>query len=112
MHQKMNTQYGKGILKKRQSTVEPVLGTLINFLNMKRVNTRGINLANKHVLMAALTYNLKKYMKFTRFTPKKAAEAMIIIINRQFKTICSEIFAVKRVFFGLNLNMAVSIAKL
>jgi hypothetical protein len=31
---------------------------------MKRVNTRGINQANKHVLMAALCYNLKKYMKF------------------------------------------------
>jgi len=31
---------------------------------MKRVNTRGIKLANKHVFMASLTYNLKKYMKF------------------------------------------------
>ncbi|MEM0577542.1 transposase [Flavobacterium sp. N6] len=31
---------------------------------MKRVNTRGIKQANKHVLMAALTYNLKKYLKF------------------------------------------------
>ncbi|WAC39834.1 hypothetical protein [Pedobacter sp. SL55] len=31
---------------------------------MKRVNTRGIANANKHVLMAALTYNLKKYLKF------------------------------------------------
>ncbi|CAH0336021.1 hypothetical protein FVB9288_01693 [Flavobacterium sp. CECT 9288] len=29
-----------------------------------RVNTRGIKQANKHVLMAALTYNLKKYLKF------------------------------------------------
>ena len=41
-----------------------VLGTLINFLNMKRVNTRGMDLANKHVLMAALSYNLKKYLKY------------------------------------------------
>ena len=31
---------------------------------MKRVNTRGIKQANKHVLMAALTYNLKKYLTF------------------------------------------------
>ena len=44
--------------------MEPVLGTLINFLNMKRVNTRGIRQANKHVLMAALAYNLKKYLNF------------------------------------------------
>jgi len=50
--------------RQRKSTVEPVLGTLINFLNMRRVNTRGIELANKHVLMAALCYNLKKYLKF------------------------------------------------
>jgi hypothetical protein len=43
----------------RSKTVEPVLGTLINFMNMKRVNTRGICQANKHVIMAALAYNLK-----------------------------------------------------
>jgi hypothetical protein len=60
----MQTQYARKISKIRSSTVEPVLGTLINYLNMKRVNTRGINKANKHVLMAALCYNLKKYMKF------------------------------------------------
>lgn len=65
MHKKMQTQYAKKISKIRSRTVEPVLGTLINFLNMKRVNTRGIHLANKHVLMAALTYNLKKYLKFS-----------------------------------------------
>ena len=106
MHQKMNTPYAKRILKKRSSTVEPVLGTLINFVNMKRVNTRGIELANKHVLMAALTYNLKKYMKFIQFTPKKA-EAMIISINRQIGAISNEIFALKSVFGGLNLKKAV-----
>jgi transposase len=64
MHVKMQTPYAKKIRKIRSSTVEPVLGTLINFMNMKRVNTRGINQATKHVLMAALCYNLKKYMKF------------------------------------------------
>jgi len=64
MHAKLQTPYAKRIARIRSSTVEPVLGTLINFLNMKRVNTRGIKQANKHVLMAALTYNLKKYLKF------------------------------------------------
>jgi transposase len=64
MHLKMQTPYAKRIMRIRSSTVEPVLGTLINFGNMKRVNTRGIELANKHVLMAALTYNLKKYLNF------------------------------------------------
>jgi hypothetical protein len=52
-----------------------VLGTLINFTNMRRVNTRGMKNANKHVLMAALTYNLKKLLKFSREKVKiKAAE--------------------------------------
>jgi hypothetical protein len=66
MHKKLteNKAYAQRMSRLRASTVEPVLGTLINFLNMKRVNTRGIDLANKHVLMAALTYNLKKYLKF------------------------------------------------
>ena len=48
----------------RAATVEPVLGTLVNFLGMKRVNTKGINQASKCVTMAALAYNLKKLLKF------------------------------------------------
>jgi transposase len=66
MHEKMQPRYAKKLSKIRKCTVEPVLGTLINFLNMKRVNSRGIKQASKHVLMAALCYNLKKYMKFVR----------------------------------------------
>ena len=66
MHKKLNRvpNYTKFLTRRRSSRVEPVLGTLINYHNMKRVNTRGIKNANKHVLMAALTYNLKKYLKF------------------------------------------------
>ena len=63
MHQRLQSKYAKRLMKRRSSTVEPVLGTLVNFTNMRRVNTRGLAAANKHVLMAALTYNLKKYMK-------------------------------------------------
>jgi hypothetical protein len=36
--------------------VEPVLGTLVNFTGMKRINARGIDAANKHVLMASIAY--------------------------------------------------------
>lgn len=68
MHQKLtaNPDYAKKISKIRSRTVEPVLGTLINFINLKRLNTRGMTSANKHVLMSAMTYNLKKLMKFNR----------------------------------------------
>jgi len=76
MHEKLQTPYAKRIMKKRGSTVEPVLGTMLNFLNLKRVNTRGIRAANKHVMMSALVYNLKKYLKFK---PKKVQEATQIL---------------------------------
>lgn len=64
MHLRLQSSYARKMKKLRQSTVEPVLGTLVNFLAMKRVNTRGIKLANKCMIMAAIAYNLKKMMKF------------------------------------------------
>lgn len=69
MHERLKTSYARKMKKLRQSTVEPVLGTLINYLSMKRVNTRGIRQANKCMLMAAIAYNLKKLMKFKAGRP-------------------------------------------
>ncbi len=66
MHTRLQTPKAKRMKKLRSSTVEPVLGTLVNFLGMRRVNTRGIERANKCMLMAAVAYNLKKLMKFTQ----------------------------------------------
>lgn len=86
MHLKMQTEYAKRIMKKRSSTVEPVLGTLINFLNMKRVNTRGIKQAHKHVLMAALAYNLKKYLKFVSRKSVAKLQAIHRELLAQIKT--------------------------
>ncbi len=74
MHKKLQTKYAKRISKIRSKTVEPVLGTLVNFTNMRRVNTRGIAQANKHVLMAALTYNLKKFLKWN--SQKRVAKVL------------------------------------
>nr|WP_315153423.1 hypothetical protein [uncultured Flavobacterium sp.] len=39
----------------RSKTVEPVIRNVGQFYHIKRVNTRGIKQANKHVLMVALT---------------------------------------------------------
>jgi transposase len=64
MHERMQTRYGKAMMKLRQSTVEPVLGTLVNYRGMRRINTRGIEQADKCLLMAAVAYNLKKMLKF------------------------------------------------
>ncbi|MGN6567577.1 MAG: transposase, partial [Flavipsychrobacter sp.] len=71
MHQRLQTNKAKRMKKLRQSTVEPVLGTLVTFLGMRRINTRGIALAGKCMLMAATCYNLKKLLKFK--APKAGA---------------------------------------
>ena len=77
MHERLKTSYARKMKKLRQSTVEPVLGTLINFLAMKRVNTRGIKLANKCMMMAAIAYNLKKMLKFKTNRPTAAVMALL-----------------------------------
>lgn len=64
MYKKLQSPYAKRMSKVRSKTVEPVLGTLMNFLSMRRVYTRGIGAAKKHAMMAALCYNLKKLIKF------------------------------------------------
>lgn len=72
MHLRLQSRYARSMKKLRQSTVEPVLGTLVNFLGMRRVNTRGIKLANKCMMMAAIAYNLKKMLKFKINRPMAA----------------------------------------
>ena len=49
---------------KRQSTVEPVFGTLTQFMGLRKINTKGIKQANKVMHLSAVAYNLKKYLKF------------------------------------------------
>jgi len=84
MHEKLasKAQYAKIISKIRSRTVEPVLGTCINFLNMKRLNSRGMASANKHVMMSALVYNLKKLMKFNRKSAEFTVQEMPINDSR------------------------------
>lgn len=61
----------------RQSTFEAVFGILIEHLGMRKMNTIGIRLANKNILMAAVVYNLKKYLNFDRKIIKNAAKCKI-----------------------------------
>jgi hypothetical protein len=63
MYQKVHSVKGIRMRKIRSSTVEPVLGTLLQFRGMKKVYTKGIDLAHKHVLLASMAYNLKKLMR-------------------------------------------------
>jgi len=75
MHARMKSAKGKRMMMLRRITVEPVLGTLINFLGMKQVNTKGLKQAGKCVIMAALAYNLKKLLKYTVYKAKIIAKA-------------------------------------
>ena len=59
----MQTKRAKKLMKKRQSTVEPVIGTLINYQGMKKVHTKGLKQANKCLTLSAVAYNLKKLLK-------------------------------------------------
>lgn len=80
-----NPKYAKHMMRMRSKTVEPVLGTLINFTNMRRINTRGIKQANKHILMAALVYNLKKFMHYVSAKRKTGASQMPALQVKQAK---------------------------
>lgn len=78
MHARMQTSRGKYMRKVRQSTVEPVIGSLTSFFAMRKVNTIGIEQANKCMLMSAIAYNLKKMMKWT----SKKIETMSMEIKK------------------------------
>jgi len=103
MHEKLtaNEQYARKMRRLRSATVEPVLGTLLNFLGMKKVNTRGISQAEKHVLMASLCYNLKKLLKFR---PKKVEIAAISVRKaaRFMENFVFAILGLSRVVFSRN----------
>ena len=83
MHAKLNRNknYARMLTKRRSSTVEPVLGTLINHHNMKKINSRGMPQANKHVMMAALSYNLKKFLRFVVKKPVPIAIGIARVIS-------------------------------
>ena len=63
---RVKSKLGRYMKAKRQSTVEPVFGTLTQFMGMRKVNTRGIQQAQKVMYLAAVAYNIKKYLKFTK----------------------------------------------
>jgi transposase len=111
MHKKLikDKVYTQRIFRIRTSTVEPVLGTLVNFLNMRRVNTRGIDLANKHILMASLAYNLKKYLKYNRKAVDEIAIAAPIPVKAAH---ISGAFAFYFIFFAYYRYFCKSIANI
>ena len=52
-----------------------MFGTLTQFMGLRKLNTRGISNAHKCMLVAAMAYNLKKYLKFTKNKAESVAQA-------------------------------------
>ncbi len=75
---RLKSRYGRKMKGLRQATVEPVLGTLINFLGLRKINTKGIRQAHKVMLLAATAYNLKKLLLFK----PKIRQTAVMALNR------------------------------
>jgi transposase len=73
---RLKTTRGRRMRSLRQSVVEPVFGILTQFMGMRKLYTKGIQNANKQMLMAATAYNLKKLLKYTKTPPRSVAKSM------------------------------------
>ncbi len=76
---RINSSKGRYMKKKRQSTVEPVFGSLTSFYGLRKINTLGIAQANKVMLLSAAAYNLKKLLKFSDKQFRKVAQSEQLI---------------------------------
>lgn len=65
MVERLSSRFGKRMMRLRSATVEPVLGSLVNYYGLRQINTRGRESAVKVMYVAAMAYNLKKYLRFT-----------------------------------------------
>ena len=77
---RVNSPQGRYMKGKRQSTVEPVFGTLTQFMGMRKINTIGIKQANKVMHLSAIAYNLKKYLKFVQKRSKSGVGQLALAV--------------------------------
>ena len=101
---RVKSKRGRYMKSKRQSTVEPVFGTLTQFMGLRKVNTKGIKNANKIMMMSAMAYNLKKLLKFT----KNRVETAVKEQRNTCATILSAIRAVLKQLELRNLSVKYS----
>lgn len=71
---RQQTTAGKRMKGLRQGTVEPVFGSLTQYYGLNKIPVLGIKGAHKTMLMAAIAFNIRKYMKCH---PKKIAENVL-----------------------------------
>jgi len=91
MHERMQTKRAGRLMKKRQSTVEPVIGTLVNYLGMKKVHTKGLESANKCMMLSATAYNMKKLLRHCSLLINFGAVQMRKTLQKPLKVLLSSL---------------------
>jgi hypothetical protein len=77
MLSRLATRSGKRMLRLRAATVEPVLGSLITYYGLRQISKKRQAGAVKVLYLAAMAYNLKKYLRAA--TPQQPASADIAL---------------------------------
>ncbi len=80
---------------KRQNTVEPVFGTLTQFLGLRKINTIGIKQAKKVMHLSAMAYNLKKYLKFIDKKVRSDAQSLVFLWIQKISILNAKISSFK-----------------
>jgi hypothetical protein len=75
---RQHSRRGRQMKKLRQSTVEPVFGSLTQYYGLHKIGVLGKAGAHKVMLMAAIAFNLKKYLKNGGRKPSCASFKAII----------------------------------
>jgi hypothetical protein len=76
---RLSTKAGKRAMRKRAATVEPVLGSLIEYYGLRKISVKKREGAAKVMYMAATAYNLKKYLRYGTSNPLVKAVAISVI---------------------------------
>lgn len=72
--------------------VERAFAELINNLGIKKINTLGLKNAQKKFIMAAFTYNLKKFLKYGYKYAASSPGTLRIGINKYIELKCQSLF--------------------
>ena len=91
---RIDSKHGRYMKRKRQSTVEPVFGTLTQFMGLRKINTIGIDQANKVMHLSAAAYNLKKYLKFVTKKAKSEAKTKALYLSRKYSNLEAFFFVI------------------
>jgi len=94
---RVESKQGRYMKAKRQSTVEPVFGTLTQFMGLRKINTLGIKQANKVMHLSAMAYNLKKYLKFIGKTVRSDAQSLVFLLIQKTSNLLAKISIFKTV---------------